>query len=223
MSFKPIGKWISIKFRPPQTRSKAGLYLVTPEYSQIATIIAIGEQVKDVKVGDVVMVHKYSDAMITQSSLWYYYLNNIIDNPDKVKDFEPPMVVVSIDDVFGGWDDKTGLIPTKKNVVFKEFEEPEMKNGVIRFLHHRSNRWPSGEIIKVSSNVKNFKPKDVILLGRYGGAYFTDIDGVEKVLVSTSEILGTLKNATKNDKILVGEPRERFDNTLKTAPLPGVN
>ena len=93
-TFKPIGKWLSVRFRPPVVISKTGLFLVTPAYSQIATILAVGGQVKEVAPGDLVMMHKYGDAMSAQSSLWYHYLNYIIDNPEKVKDYESAPVVV---------------------------------------------------------------------------------------------------------------------------------
>ncbi len=222
MNFKPIGKWLSVRFRPPQIKSSGGLWLVSPAYSQIATIISVGEQVKDVEPGDVVMMHKHGDAMDTQSSLWYHYLVNIIDNPKFVEDFVVAPVIVTEDDVFARWDDKFGVMPTKRNIVFKEFEEPEKVNGVIRFMHHRQNRKPVGEILKTSADVKNFKIKQIVLLGKYGGVYFTDIDKEEKVLVSESEILGTLTNYKNKSKILVSEPRERFDDTLITEPLPGL-
>lgn len=210
MNFKPIGKWLSVRFRPPSTKTKGGLYLPRPIYSQIATIISVGGQVEQLKAGDTVMMHKYGDAMTTQESLWHHYFAHIAAKPED-KDFEVAPVVVTEDDVFGYWDDEKGLIPHRSNVVFVEYEVPEKVNGIYIMTRHRQNRKPIGEIVKMSSKVTGFKKKQVVLLGKYGGVYFTDVDGKEKVLVSTKEILGTMINANRKTKVLVGEPNEMHD------------
>jgi len=191
INFKPIGKWLSVAFKPPVTRSKGGLYLPTPQYSQIATITAVGEGIKHVKAGDLVMMHKHGDGMETQKSLWYHYFTALTAGKS-VKDFVPAPVVVTEDDVFGLWDEKLGLIPHKTNLVLMEHKIPEKVNGIIRVLHARQNRKPICNVLKVSTEVKNFKVDQTVLLGQYGGHYFVDIDGQEKVLAAATEILATV-------------------------------
>jgi len=210
MNFRPIGKWMSVLFRPPKIKSDGGLYLAVPEYSQVATVSAIGEGVENVKIGDTVMMHKHGDAMDTQKSLWYHYFTAIKEGKS-VDDFIPPPVVITDDDVFGLWDDEKGFIPHKNNIVVSEHLEPERVNGVIRVVRHRQNRRPICDIMKVSPNVKHLKIGQTILLGKYGGVYFKDIDGDEKVLVAATEVLGTFTSKKKIKSIAVSEPKEIYD------------
>lgn len=208
INFKPVGGWLSVSFRPPITRSKSGLYLATPQYSQIATVLAVGDQVKHVKSGDLVMMHLHGDAMQTQKSLWYHYFTALRENKP-VDDFKSPPVIITEDDVFGLWDDVLGLIPHKNNLVLSEHLIPSKVNGVIRVLRHRQDREPICDVIKVSPNVKHFTSGQTVLLGKYGGVYFKDIDDKEKVLASANEVLGIFTK--KVNKVLVKEPREHYD------------
>lgn len=51
-SIKPIGKYVLLQLSPVYDTSKGGIYLGTEKREQSGTIIAIGPQVKDVKVGE---------------------------------------------------------------------------------------------------------------------------------------------------------------------------
>lgn len=210
INFRPIGKWLSVSFQPPTTRSKGGLYLATPIYSQIATVIATGDGVEHIKAGDLVFMHKYGDAMETQKGLWYHYFEALRAGKS-VDDFKSAPVVVTEDDVFALWDEKLGVIPHRNNLVLIEHEIPERVNGIIRILRHRQNRKPIADVLKVSAKVVHFKAGQQVLLGKYGGVYFTDIDGKEKVLASASEVLATFTGEGTINNITVGEPKEVHD------------
>lgn len=209
MNFRPLGSWLTIKFRPPATRTKSGLYLGAPIYSQIATVHQIGDAVTTVKPGDVVMMQKYGDGMTTQTGLWFHYYNHLAKFGSDAE-FDVTPIVVTDDDIFGKWDDKLGLIPIKNNVVMIEEETPEVVNNIIRVFRKRQNRLSYGKITKVSENVTEFSVDQTVLLGKYGGVYFTDIDDKEKVMVSKSEILGTILDELKAE-LIVGETREAYD------------
>lgn len=211
-NFKPNWKWLSVSFRPPQTRSTGGLYLARPIYSQVATVLAVGPAVEHVKAGQTVFMHKHGDGMVTQQSLWSYYVQNMFSDPKKAAEFVAPPVVVTEDDIFGLWDDELGVLPTKKNIIAVERKVPDRtKSGIITvFRGSRSGRDNICDVTKVAPGVTEFEIGDAIFLGRYGGNYFTDIDGVEKVILATSEPLGKLIG---NKKLKIKLVNERHDAT----------
>lgn len=217
MSFKPLGHYLSLRFRPPQTKTKTGLYLPRPIYSQVAEVLTVGHLAVEelgIKVGDVVMVHKHGDGMEVQSSLWYHYMRHILTHPEKLKDFKVAPVIVTDEDIIGKWSDRSGMLPLKRNVVLVEHIRPhKTASGIHLISRHRGDRKTTAVVEKASRKAP-FKKGDIVLLGKFGGVYFIDKDGKEKVLAGSGDILGKFTKFNPKWDIMAEAPREQLDPNM---------
>jgi len=75
MNFKPLGDRVLIKVKEIETQTASGIYIpdnATQEKPTQAEIIAIGSDVKDVKVGDQVVFTKFArSATVTIDNIEY--------------------------------------------------------------------------------------------------------------------------------------------------------
>ncbi|MCK5109997.1 MAG: co-chaperone GroES [Arcobacteraceae bacterium] len=75
MNFQPLGDRVLIKVKEQQTQTASGIYIpdnATQEKPTQAEIIAIGSDVKDVKVGDQVVFTKFArSATVTLEDIEY--------------------------------------------------------------------------------------------------------------------------------------------------------
>ncbi len=65
MKFTPIGDRVLLKIEEQLTKTAGGIYIpdnASKEKPQTAKVIAIGSEVKDVKVGEKVIFSKYADS-----------------------------------------------------------------------------------------------------------------------------------------------------------------
>ncbi len=75
MNFQPLGDRVLIKVEEVETKTASGIYIpdnATQEKPTQAEIMAIGSEVKDVKVGDQVVFTKYAkSATVTLEGIEY--------------------------------------------------------------------------------------------------------------------------------------------------------
>ncbi|RLA74821.1 MAG: co-chaperone GroES [Epsilonproteobacteria bacterium] len=65
MKFTPIGDRVLLKIKEQLTKTAGGIYIpdnASKEKPQLAEVVAIGSEVKAVKVGDKVLFAKYADS-----------------------------------------------------------------------------------------------------------------------------------------------------------------
>ncbi|OPX26273.1 MAG: co-chaperone GroES [Campylobacteraceae bacterium 4484_166] len=65
MKFTPIGDRVLLKIEEQLTKTAGGIYIpdnASKEKPQTAKVVAIGSEVKDVKVGEKVIFSKYADS-----------------------------------------------------------------------------------------------------------------------------------------------------------------
>ena len=75
MNFKPLGDRVLIKVKEVETQTASGIYIpdnATQEKPTQAEVVAIGSDVKDVKVGDSVVFTKFArSATVTLEGIDY--------------------------------------------------------------------------------------------------------------------------------------------------------
>jgi chaperonin GroES len=65
MKFTPTRSRVLLKVQDQETKTASGIYIpdnASKEKPQQATVVAIGDDVKDIKVGDKVLFAKYADS-----------------------------------------------------------------------------------------------------------------------------------------------------------------
>jgi chaperonin GroES len=75
MNFKPLGDRVLIKVKELETQTASGIYIpdnATQEKPTQAEVVAVGSEVKDVKVGDQVIFTKFArSATVTLENIEY--------------------------------------------------------------------------------------------------------------------------------------------------------
>lgn len=178
---KPIHQYLTIKFDMPMRKTKSGLiFLGKPIKSTLGTITSISDEIEDLKVGGKVMVNRASETYNNQALVR--------------KDEEPIPYLCRYEDLLGGIKTDGSFYPLGHNVVVKQ---PDAKgktdSGILIPKHdHRSRRQSAGSIEAVGKDCEYVETGEYVALGQYAGIYFEDTDGIEKIVVSENEILGTL-------------------------------
>lgn len=73
VSIKPLADYVVVQQEAAETKTASGLYLPTAaqEKPKVATVLAVGKDVKEVKVGDRVVYGGYSNTEIKQDGQEY--------------------------------------------------------------------------------------------------------------------------------------------------------
>lgn len=73
ITIKPLADYVVVQQEEPETKTASGIYLPTQsqEKPKIATVLAVGKDVKEVKVGDRVVYGGYSNTEIKQGGQEY--------------------------------------------------------------------------------------------------------------------------------------------------------
>lgn len=68
VNIKPLADYVVVQQDQAQTKTASGLYLPTQaqEKPKLATVVAVGKEVKEVKVGDKVVYGGYSNVDVKQ-------------------------------------------------------------------------------------------------------------------------------------------------------------
>lgn len=183
---KPIGNYLTVKFDRPKFKTKSGLvYLGTPQKSNLGEIVTISGNIKDLKVGDKVMINKASEPFFKQALVR--------------QDEEPLPYLCDYYDVMGKLGD-SGLVPLRNNTVVLQPPTEEKVGHILIPKHNdRSRRQSAGTIKKIGAGCEYVTKGLYVVLGQYSGIYFEDTDGIEKVLVSENEILAVLSEKINID------------------------
>jgi len=70
MGFKPLGDRVYVKFLEEMEKTAGGIYIpeAAKEKPQRGKVEAVGKDVKELKVGDVILFDKYSGSKIKEGS-----------------------------------------------------------------------------------------------------------------------------------------------------------
>ena len=73
VNIKPLADYVVVQQEEPETKTASGIYLPTTsqEKPKIAKVLAVGKDVKEVKVGDRVIYGGYSNTEIKQGGQEY--------------------------------------------------------------------------------------------------------------------------------------------------------
>ena len=73
MGFKPLGERVFVKFLEEMEKTAGGIYIpdAAKEKPQRGNIEAVGKDVKELKVGDVILFDKYSGSKINIDNVDY--------------------------------------------------------------------------------------------------------------------------------------------------------
>ncbi|HEX9861253.1 MAG TPA: co-chaperone GroES [Nitrospirota bacterium] len=73
VSFKPLGDRVFVKFMEEMTKTAGGLYIpdAAKEKPQKGIIEAVGKDVEEIKVGDIVLFDKYAGSKINIDNVDY--------------------------------------------------------------------------------------------------------------------------------------------------------
>ena len=77
MNIKPLGERVLVKAEQVKEKTASGIFIpqTAQEKTQIATVEAVGSEVKNVKKGDKILHDKYAGTQITLDSQEYLILN----------------------------------------------------------------------------------------------------------------------------------------------------
>ncbi len=73
VNIKPLADYVVVQQEEPETKTASGIYLPTQaqEKPKVAKVLAVGKDVKEVKVGDRVIYGGYSNTEIKQGGTDY--------------------------------------------------------------------------------------------------------------------------------------------------------
>lgn len=77
MNFKPLGERVLVERTQAETKTASGIYIPdnAKEKPQTAKVVAIGNKVEDIKVGDVIVFEQYRGTEIKLDGVEYLILN----------------------------------------------------------------------------------------------------------------------------------------------------
>ena len=73
VTIKPLADYVVVEQEQPETKTASGIYLPTQaqEKPKVAKVVAVGKEVKEVKVGDRVVYGGYSNTEVKQDGKEY--------------------------------------------------------------------------------------------------------------------------------------------------------
>lgn len=77
MNIKPLGERVLVKMEQLQEKTASGIIIpqTAQEKTQIANVVAVGEEVKNINVGDKILHDKYSGTSVKMDGCEYLILN----------------------------------------------------------------------------------------------------------------------------------------------------